>query len=406
MHYFKYVFWLSLLLLIACENTGVQKKQNVQTSEHDKDILFGLEKIVENVISPVGIENAGDGTNRLFIVSQNGKIHVLKNGEIFSEPFLDLNGKMVNLNNTYSERGLLGLAFHPQYKKNGRFFVYYSAESTNSSSNNQSVIAEYKVSAENPDRANHEGRILLTIDQPENNHNGGSLVFGPDGYLYIGSGDGGGKGDQHGQYGNAQNLENLLGKILRIDIDHGKPYGIPSDNPFQGKSQKPEIYAYGLRNPWRMSFDPISEKLFVADVGQDNYEEIDIVEKGKNYGWRYMEGYHVYDESLKGIVKNSEYPIHEYDHTKGKSVTGGYVYTGTAIRELFGCYVFADWEGSTWYLQQDVSGKWNVYDLKFRYTPTHYINSFGQDEHGELYMATQPVIGAVSNTGIIYKIVK
>lgn len=389
---------------MACGGNSDQSNNlaNAQT----KDTLFGLELVAENIISPVGIENAGDGSKRLFIVSQNGEIHILKNGKILEEPFLDLNGKMVHLNNTYAERGLLGLAFHPKYKENGRFFVFYSAEPIDKSSNNQSVIAEYSVSAKNADLANNNGRILLTINQPENNHNGGSLAFGPDSYLYIGSGDGGGKGDKHGIYGNAQNLENLLGKILRIDIDRGNPYSIPPDNPFTGKNQQPEIYAYGFRNPWRISFDKISEKLFVADVGQDDYEEIDIVEKGKNYGWRYMEGYHIYDEGLKDLVKNSEMPVYEYDHSKGISITGGYVYNGTQIKDMFGCYLFADWEGNTWYLQQEESGKWNVFDLNIREKPRFYINSFGVDEEGEIYMATQPVIGAVSKTGKIYKIVK
>lgn len=406
MHYFKSIIVFLSLVFFACGNNTDQVKQKNQAIDQVKDTLFGMELIAENVLSPVGIENAGDGSNRLFIVSQNGKIHIIKHGKMLPEPFLDLNGKMVKLNNTYAERGLLGLAFHPKYKENGRFFVFYSAMPFDKSSNNQSVIAEYTVSADNPDKANSDGKILLTIDQPENNHNGGSLAFSADGYLYIGSGDGGGKGDKHGTYGNAQNLENLLGKILRIDIDQGKPYGIPADNPFQGKNQKPEIYAYGFRNPWRISFDKITGKLFVADVGQDDYEEIDIVEKGKNYGWRYMEGFHVYDEGLKEIVKNSEVPVFEYDHSKGISITGGYVYNGTKIKDLFGCYIFADWEGNTWYLQQEESGKWNAFDLNIREKPRFYINSFGLDEQGEIYLATQPVIGAVSNTGKIYRLIK
>lgn len=400
-----FCFGLITFLSSCQEKAGGEKEDTISDSVMTHE--FGLEIIIKDVMSPVGIESAGDGSGRLFIVSQNGKIHIVKDGELVPEPFLDITSNMVKLNNTYAERGLLGLAFHPNYKENGRFFIYYSAKPDIDNNNNKSVIEEYKVNSENPNQAIPNGKEILSYEEPENNHNGGSLAFGPDGYLYIGSGDGGGAGDEHGKYGNAQNLENLLGKILRIDVDSGEPYSIPEDNPFQKDKQRPEIYAYGIRNPWRMSFDKVSGNLFVADVGQNKYEEIDIVEKGKNYGWRYMEGYHVFDEGLEGMVKNSEMPIHEYDHEQGISITGGYVYSGTKIKDLYGAYIFADWEGATWYLQKDEIGKWTSFELKLRNKPKDwYINSFGQDENGEIYLATQPNIGAVSKTGVIYKLVK
>lgn len=401
------IFCLGLMAFLSSCKEKTREDHETVISDSVKSYEFGLEVIAKEVMSPVGIENAGDGSGRLFIVSQNGKIQVIKDGKLLPDPFLDISSNMVKLNNTYAERGLLGMAFHPKYKENGRFFIYYSAEPDLENNNNKSVIAEFKVSPDNPDKALPDGKKIISYEEPENNHNGGSLAFGPDGYLYIGSGDGGGAGDEHGKYGNAQNLENLLGKILRIDVDRGEPYSIPEDNPFRQENQRPEIYAYGIRNPWRMSFDKVSGDLFVADVGQNKYEEIDIIEKGKNYGWRYMEGYHVFDEGMEDIVKNSEMPIHEYDHELGISITGGYVYNGTDIKDLYGAYIFADWEGATWYLQKDETGKWSAFDLKLRNKPkSWYINSFGQDEKGEIYLATQPNIGAVSKTGIVYKLVK
>lgn len=396
-------FFLLTMFFASCKDPRAVGQQPDETGD---SLVFSLDTVATGVISPVGIENAGDGTDRLFIVGQYGVIHIIRDGNILEEPFLDVREQMVKLNNTYAEQGLLGLAFHPDYRNNGRFFVYYSAPSDVNKQKNKSVVAEYTVSKDNPDKANPEGKVLLTFEQPENNHNGGSLAFGPDGMLYIGSGDGGGKGDQHGRYGNAQDLSNLLGKILRIDVDQSNSYSIPPDNPFRAAGQRPEIYAYGLRNPWRISFDKATGDLFVADVGQDQYEEVNIVEKGKNYGWRYMEGYHIYDEGMKDVVKNPSMPIHEYDHSQGISITGGYVYNGTTLKDLYGTYIFADWEGNTWFLQKDKAGKWHENELVIKNKPRFYINSFGVDEQGEIYLATQPNIGAVSKTGTIYKLVK
>lgn len=211
---------------------------------------------ISGLTSPVGLAVANDGSNRLFVLEQQGRIRLIKNGKLVLQPFLDIAANVDELNNSYSEKGLLGLAFHPQYKTNGRFFVYYSAPVTDNSFNHKSVIAEYHVSTTNADVADLNGRVIITIDEPESNHNGGQLAFGNDGYLYIGTGDGGGAGDKHGTIGNGQNLNTLLGKILRINVDKQKPYSIPADNPFINKNARAEIYAYGLRNPWRFFFRP------------------------------------------------------------------------------------------------------------------------------------------------------
>lgn len=320
-------------------------------------------------------------------------------------PFLDLKNKVVSLGMFYDERGLLGLAFHPDYKKNRKFYVYYSAPSAARESNHKSVIAEYKASVSNPDQAEQAGRILLEFEQPEMNHNGGQLAFGPDGYLYIGSGDGGGADDEHGSIGNGQNLNTLLGKILRIDVNRESGYAIPRDNPFVGQKAKPEIWAYGLRNPWRFSFDSKTRRLFCADVGQNKYEEIDIIEKGKNYGWRIMEGNHCFNPSANCKTSGLVMPIDVYDHDKGKSVTGGFVYRGTRFPSWQGKYVYADWTGPFFVLSES-NGKWIRSDLSVENKPDELrVLSFGEDHKGELYVLTSLDIRPLSKTGAVYRLV-
>lgn len=406
----KVLYFLVVLFLLgcscsSCKNTSEREQSQDTSSQVTYVETFYLEKIADGLISPVGIGHAGDGSGRLFILEQPGKILILENGKILSDPFLDLNGKVVSLNNTYSEKGILGLAFHPDYKNNGRFFVYYSAPSTKKNVDNQSVITEFAVSDENRNKANPHEKIIIKYNEPESNHNGGNLAFGPDRLLYISSGDGGGAGDKHGKIGNAQDLSNLLGKILRIDIDKGEPYSIPEDNPFRQTGQKAEIYAYGLRNPWRFSFDQETGKLYAGDVGQNKYEEVDIIEKGKNYGWRYMEGFHVFDEKLKNLVEKPVSPIYEYNHDYGISIIGGYIYRGSKIKELQGCYVLADWNGKMRYICEQ-NGEWNATDIKISNDPGIRINSLGIDENGEIYVAGQHKIGAASSTGVLYKLVK
>jgi len=382
-------------------------------------LKVNLEKIADHMKTPTYLTNAGDETNRIFVTEQTGKIFIINNGVLIDSPFLDISNKLVNLIPLYDERGLLGLAFHPDYKNNGKFYVYYTAPTSESGFDCKSIIAEYQVSTNNPNKADpNSEKIILSIEQPEANHNGGQLAFGPDGYLYIGVGDGGGEGDEHGATGNGQNINTLLGKILRIDIDNGEPYAIPLDNPFIDINGSDEIYAYGFRNPFRFSFEKNTGRLFVGDVGQDLWEEIDIVEKGGNYGWRIMEGNHLYDPSLasqleidmQSLIK----PIYDYSHYVAHSVIGGYVYHGLENPDLVGKYVFGDWSstyfqprGKLFYLEELEPNVWNQREFRLENDkPLNYrILGIGQDESGELYVLTQKTVGPLFKTGEIWHIV-
>jgi glucose/arabinose dehydrogenase len=375
-----------------------------------------LEVIAEGFNSPLYLTHSGDNTNRLFVVDQIGIIYVIDDGTLISEPFLDISEKIVNLDPTYDERGLLGLAFHPNYETNGRFFIYYSAPKESEEINHESILAEYTVSDNENKADTNSEHIIFKIDQPEANHNGGQILFGPDGYLYLGLGDGGGAGDQHGTIGNGQNKSTALGSIIRIDVDSENPYEIPSDNPFVGSEGLDEIYAYGLRNPWRFSFDRETNELFVADVGQNEWEEINIVEKGGNYGWRILEGTHAYDLDLAdelGIDVNSlQDPIHEYSHSLGKSITGGYVYRGSENPELVGKYIFGDWSssfvrprGNIFYLEEVEPGVWQRFNLTSSTSFNRFVQSFGEDEKGEIYVVSKTSLGPTGSTGDIRKII-
>ncbi len=333
-----------------------------------------------NFSAPVDIQNANDGTNRIFVVEQAGVISVFPNDS-------NVTGKSTFLNITDNvlyggEQGLLGLAFHPDYKQNGYFFVNYTA-----SNPRRTVIARYKVSANDINKADPSSEtIFLEVEQPYSNHNGGQITFGPDGYLYNSFGDGGSGGDP---LGNGQNLSTLLGSIIRIDVDTASPnsnYLIPADNPFINTSNaRPEIYAYGLRNVWRFSFDRTTGKLWAADVGQNLWEEINIIEKGGNYGWNIMEGFHCYN-SQQCNKEGLELPVWEYGHNSagGYSITGGYVYRGTNAAEIYGKYIFADFvSGKIWALS--LTGNNVTNELLFE---TGYsISTFGTDENLNLYFA-------------------
>lgn len=335
---------------------------------------------------PIVITNAGDGSNRLFVATQQGVIHTFVNKPDVTESqvFHDMS-KKVRYFDKENEEGFLGLALHPKFKENGQFFVYYTAKHTP----HLSVISRFRVFKDDPNKADPEfEEELLRIPQPAWNHNGGTLVFGPDGYLYIGLGDGGFGNDPQG---NGQNNGTLLGKMLRIDVDHksdGKTYAIPADNPFiKEPGAKPEIFANGFRNIWRMAFDRATGDLWAADVGQNLWEEIDIVTKGGNYGWSGLEGtYQFGSRSYK--IDNAIPPIWEYDHQVGKSITGGVVYRGTKVPALAGHYLYADYvTGKLWALKADAKKRTVAgnYGIK---SPMFPVITYGEDEAGEVYFST------------------
>lgn len=328
--------------------------------------------IASGLTRPVDLQSAYDGSGRLFIIEKYGVIRLFKDGLLLQEPFLNIDDRV---NDRGNEMGLLGFAFHPNFEQNGYFYVNYTGEG------GHTFISRFQASGDTAD-PNSE-TILLTVNQPYPNHNGGAVTFGPDGYLYLGLGDGGAGGDP---LKNGQNIESLLGKILRIDVDQGDPYAIPADNPFGN-----EVWAYGLRNPWRISFDQVTGDLWIGDVGQNVWEEIDYLPAGSpggaNFGWSIMEASYGYDgEAQPGLLL----PAAEYSHDFGCSVTGGYVYRG-AMPEWNGVYLYGDYcSGIIWGLI-NVNGQWQSQSL-FEAGTT--ITSFGQDESGEVYL--------LSDTGNVF----
>jgi len=367
-------------------------------------ISLKIQKIADGLHSPVTGAFTPDGT--MLIGEQTGQIRVLKDRDLLQEPFLDLQNKLVKLSGAYDERGLLGIALHPDYSSNKKFYVYYSAPASEAGSDHQSVVSEFSTSSD-PFKADAASeRVLLTVQQPESNHNGGDLKFGPDGYLYIGMGDGGGAGDKHGESGNGQNMNTLLGKILRIDVNTDSLYKIPQDNPFVGKQAKPEIWAYGLRNPWRFSFDRKTGQLFAADVGQNKFEEVNIIEKGGNYGWKIMEATHCFDPEANCKTEGLKLPINEYEHELGISITGGYVYNGAAIKALSGKYIFGDWTGPLFFLEQK-GQTWIRGNIELTGKPSGELKilGFAEDNDAELYVLTNQEVGPKGTKGAVYKFV-
>jgi len=339
-----------------------------------------LQRIVGGLDTPVGIANAGDGSGRLFILEKVGRIRVVRAGNLEPTPFLDISDRV---GATANEQGLLGLAFHPRFAENGFFFVNYTDRQ------GDTVVARFLVSADPAQADPNSEMLVLTVDQPASNHNGGHLAFGPDGALYIGLGDGGGAGDR---YGNGQNVRTLLGAMLRIDVDHGQPYAIPADNPFvDSPNARGELWAIGLRNPWRYSFDRQTGDLYIADVGQNMYEEVDVQPAGdpggQNYGWPIMEGLHCFPADQPCEQTGLTLPVWEYDHTQGCSVTGGYVYRGQEFPVLTGIYLFGDYcSGLIWGLSRAGSGEptgWRVAQVA---QADVQLSAFGEDEAGELYL--------------------
>ena len=329
--------------------------------------------IVDGFSRPLLATNAGDGSGRIFVLEQGGVIRIVQGGAILSDPFMDITGQVGSGSN---EQGLLGLAFHPDYESNGLFFVNYT------DLNGDTVISRFQVSADANVADPASEKILLQVDQPFANHNGGNLEFGPDGFLYAGLGDGGSQGDPNG---NGQSQAAYLAKLLRIDVNSGDPYGIPADNPFANGGGLPEIWALGFRNPWRFSFDRATGDLYIADVGQNQWEEVDYLPAGSpggaNFGWNIMEGNHPYQgDATDGMIG----PVTEYEHGNRCSITGGNVYRGQALLAWNGVYFYGDYcSGEILGLVHNTDSSW---ESRLLYDTGFLITSFGLDEAGEIYV--------------------
>ncbi len=411
--------------------------------------VITLKPVAEGLTSPVKLVAPPDGSGRLFVVDQTGKIRIIdSHGALLPEPFLDVSSKMVQVGIDFGnglifdERGLLGLVFHPDFASNGVFFIFYSAppgDETPDGFNCENHVSRYIVSEDDENRADADSEsILLRIQKPQFNHNGGDLVFGPDGKLYISTGDGGEAndvGDGHTpDLGNAQDKSKLLGKILRIDVDGGEPYTIPLDNPFAYvPGARGEIWAYGLRNPFRIAFDKGgSRRLFAADVGQDLFEEVDIITRGGNYGWNIREGTHCFDTNAPGQPPQNcnvlgadlsllTPPILDYPHVaaadgpSGISVIGGAVYRGSAAPELKQRYIFGDFtrsfiaaDGSLFAATEQAGGSWTLDELAIAGEPDgrlhRFVLGFGEDAANELYILTSDNVGPFGTTGKVFRI--
>ena len=406
-----------------------------------------LQQLASGLTAPNSLTHAGDGSGRLFVSDQTGAVRLIKNGALQAVPFLDLKSRLVKLSTAYDERGLLGLVFHPQFATPGspgygKFYTYTSEKvvagtadftvslPTGVAFNHQNVLAEWQVDPINPDVANPASRReILRVDWPQMNHNSGNLVFGPDGKLYVGLGDGGNGndyGDGHGVNGNGRNLGVVLGKILRIDPNgsnsaNGK-YGVPTDNPFiHTAGAVPEIYAYGLRHPWRFSFDPLTHVLVEGETGQGTVEEVNIITAGGNYGWNVKEGQFAFDSDplspnfglvsndLSGLPSGLIDPVLQYDHSEGTAMIGGFVYRGHALPSLQGKYIFADWgayAGPTGRLFAGDLANGTIEELNIdNMNLSAWILAFGEDADGEIYMLTDNNLGPTGTTGQVFKIV-
>jgi glucose/arabinose dehydrogenase len=411
----------------------------------------GLRLVADGLVSPVTMAADPTPAGRLFVVDQIGLIRIVEaDGTLRAEPFLDVRDRIVALNPFFDERGLLGLAFHPDYAANGRFFVYYSAplrEGAPEGYDNTSHVSELRVSAD-PNVADPASeRVVLQVDQPQFNHAGGTVLFGPDGHLYVSLGDGGGANDvglghvedwyPTNEGGNGQDVtDNLLGSILRLDVDGGAPYAIPADNPFVGGEGLDEIFAYGFRNPYRFSFDRATGTLIAADAGQNLWEEVHLVQNGGNYGWNVKEGTHCFDASSPNTTPPDSFcpdvapggvplldPVIEYANARspggglGLSVIGGFVYRGRAVPQLRGRYVFGDWSrgfgtpyGSLLAAKPRQKGLWQIHELLIAPPDDdgrlgHFVLAFGEDAAGELYVLTTDTVGPTGETGRVYQIV-
>ena len=373
--HYSYVFLL--VCLLSCNNSSSDSPPVTINPNATWQLTPAFSNLSFN--SPVELKPAGDGSNRLFVLEQRGLVKVFRNEAAVAqaETFLDISARV----SAGGETGLLGIAFHPNFSTNGQFFLNYTRQSNGQL---QSVISRFQSNRTVGDAASEE--ILMTFNQPYSNHNGGSILFGKDGFLYIATGDGGSGGDPQNY---AQNLGSLLGKMLRIDVnskENGLNYAIPADNPFKTASNaRPEIYAYGLRNPWKVTEDRATGKFWIADVGQNAREEVDILEKGGNYGWKVAEGKTCYSPSNNCNRTGFVEPVFEYGTSVGRSITGGYVYNGTRLSAIKGQYIYGDYvSGTIWALKYEEASKQATNILLTRLVGS--LSSFGEDEAGELYL--------------------
>ncbi len=387
----------SLLALAGCIGDG--ESSDPDDGDDSPDITFAVPRAFPALTfdSPVAMLQAPDDGTRWFVVEQDGVVQVFDNDDAVAtaSPFINIASRVASpADNAGNETGLLGMAFHPEFPDDPRVFLYYTASV---GGNLESRVSQFETTDDGETLDPDSEVVLLTVPQPDTNHKGGNLGFGPDGMLYIGLGDGGGVGDAHGTIGNGQDTFTLLGKILRIDV--GAPgdddYTIPDGNPFAGNDRCidgpgtddcPEIYAWGFRNPWRWSFDAVSGELWVGDVGQDDWEEVDKVTAGGNYGWRCREGSHDYnlscgDADLDDLID----PVAEYGHDAGSSVTGGYVYRGSGIPDLVGRYVFGDFSGRLFHIARNTEPTLELEPADGFDTGLQIV-SFAQDQDGELYI--------------------
>jgi glucose/arabinose dehydrogenase len=379
-------------------------------------ITINSAKIVEGIQAPTAL--VFPTANIGWVAEQTGKIRLIRDGKLTDVVVLDTKSKMVRVNPGYEEKGLLNIAIHPKFATNHKFYIFYSRNTTTKNpANNRrfdhtDVVAEHTLLPNSEKADTASARIILTQDKPDGNHNGSGIAFGADGYLYVTFGDGGGQHDQHGNPGNGQDMNTWLGKVLRINVDVDGTYSVPADNPFVGKDGvKPEIWASGFRNPYRITLDKASKQLFIGEVGQDTWEEVDILEKGANYGWRLVEGNHCHNPATGCSFTGMTPPISEYKHdeTGGVSVLGGYVYNGKDVPSLKNKYIFGDWTGPTWYLQK-AGSKWTKGKLTIKGFPAGgKITGWGEDQSGELYYLINSEAGPGpygSTTGSVYKIIK
>jgi glucose/arabinose dehydrogenase len=377
-------------------------------------IIINSAKIVEGIQAPTAL--VFPTPNIGWVAEQTGKIRLIRDGKLTDIVVLDTKNKMVRVGSGYEEQGLLNIAIHPKFATNHKFYVFYSRTTANiNPANNRKfqhndVVVEYKLLPNSELADTASARVILSQDKPDGNHNGSGIVFGADGYLYVTFGDGGGQHDQHGPIGNGQDMNTWLGKVLRVNVDATDTYTVPSDNPFVGKAGvKPEIWASGFRNPYRITLDRESKQLFIGEVGQDLWEEVDILEKGANYGWRVVEGNHCHNPTTGCDFTGYTPPIAEYHHSEGVSVLGGYVYNGQQLPNLKGKYIFGDWTGPVWYLQKAGNG-WARGKVTLKNFPrAGKITGWGEDQAGELYYLINSEAGPGpygATTGSIYKIIK